>query len=76
MNIKLCSHVNMTLAERLAHNLKKRRGGMTQEQFAKKLGISRATLTRLENAAQNTTLQTIEQISKSCKCDVGELFRV
>lgn len=53
-----------------------RAGEMTQEQFAKKLGISRATLTRLESASQNTTIATLDQISKALKCDVGDLFEV
>lgn len=64
----------MGLAKRLSDNLRARRGKLTQEQFAKKLKISRATLTRLENCSQNTTLKTLEQISKSLKCDIGELF--
>lgn len=48
---------------------------MTQERFAKKLRISRATLTRLESASQNTTITTLDQISKALKCDVGDLFK-
>jgi len=64
----------MGLAEKLAKNLKRRRGEMTQGQFARKLGISRATLNRLENAGQNTTISTLGQITKSLKCNVGDLF--
>jgi transcriptional regulator with XRE-family HTH domain len=66
----------MTLAEILAENLKARRGKLSQEAFARKLGISRPTLSRLESAAQNTTLQTLEQIAKSLRCDVFELLKV
>lgn len=65
----------MSLADKLANNLRTRRGDLTQEQFARKLGISRPTLTRLENGAQNTTIKTLDQIAKSLKCDVGDLFR-
>ncbi|HAW14783.1 MAG TPA: hypothetical protein DCW37_06210 [Cellvibrionales bacterium] len=64
----------MTLSEKLARNLKSRRGKLSQDAFARKLGISRATLTRLENAGQNTTLKTLNQICKSLRCDVGDLF--
>jgi transcriptional regulator with XRE-family HTH domain len=64
----------MDLAQKLAANLRARRGNKTQDEFARKLGISRATLSRLESAAQNTTISTLEQISKSLRCDVGELF--
>ncbi len=42
--------------------------------YAKKLGISRPTLNRLENANQNVTFATLEQITKSLKCDIGDLF--
>lgn len=65
----------MKLAAALSKNLKKRRGDLTQEAFARKLGISRATLTRLENCAQNTTLNTLEQITKALKCKVEDLFK-
>ena len=65
----------MTLADKLAKNLKARRGSMTQGEFARKLGISRATLNRLENGNQNTTLKTLNQITKSQRCDIGDLFK-
>jgi len=65
----------MKLAKALAENLRKRRGKQTQEVFARKLGISRATLTRLESAGQNTTITTLEQITKSLKCSIGDLFK-
>ncbi len=48
---------------------------MTQVSFARKLGISRATLTRVENAGQNVTITTLEQITKALRCDVGDLFK-
>jgi len=65
----------MKLEKRLAENLKARRGRQTQEVFAKKSGISRATLTRLENCSQNTTIKTLEQIAKSLRCDIVDLFK-
>jgi transcriptional regulator with XRE-family HTH domain len=64
----------MTLSEKLAKNLKSRRGKLSQDAFARKLGMSRATLTRLENVGQNTTLKTLNKISKSLRYDVGDLF--
>lgn len=66
--------MGMVLAEKLAENLRKRRGKMTQRQFARKLGISPATLARLELAGQNTTLATLEQLCKALKCDICALF--
>lgn len=47
---------------------------MDQGTYARKLGISRPTLNRLENATQNTTLTTLEKICRSLKCDIGDLF--
>jgi transcriptional regulator with XRE-family HTH domain len=65
----------MDLATRLARNLRKRRKHLTQEVFARRLGISRATLTRLESGAQNTTIRTLQQITKRLRCDIGDLFK-
>jgi transcriptional regulator with XRE-family HTH domain len=64
----------MDLAQKLDAKLRARRGKRTQDEFARKLGVSRATLSRLESGSQNTTISTLEQISKSLRCDVGELF--
>lgn len=72
----LMRQIAMNLAQKLAANLRTRRGNKTQDDFARKLGISRATLSRLESSAQNTTITTLEQISKSLRCEVGELFVV
>lgn len=71
---KACSHMDMSLARRLADNLRKRRSGKTQEVFARKLGISRVSLTRIENAEQNVSLKTLQQLCKALKCDIGDLF--
>jgi len=65
----------MNLAETLATNIRMRRGEKTQEAFARKLGISQATLARLESGAQNTTIKTLQQICKALRCDIGELFK-
>ncbi len=65
----------MDRAKLLGENLRARRGTMTQEAFAKRLGISRATLNRLENACQNITIATLDQIATALKCDVGDLFK-
>jgi len=65
----------MTLAEKLAKNLIALRGEQTQGVFARKLGISRATLNRLESVSQNTTLKTLEQITTSLNCEIGNLFK-
>jgi DNA-binding XRE family transcriptional regulator len=65
----------MSLSTKLANRLKTIRGKQTQGEFARKLGISRATLNRLESATQNTTLKTLEQLTKSLKCSIEDLFK-
>ena len=64
----------MSQVKKLADTLKSRRGNQTQAAFAKKLGISRATLTRLESCSQNITIKTLEQIADALHCDIGDLF--
>ncbi len=51
-----------------------RRGCLSQAAYARKLGISQSTLQRLEYAAQNTTLATLETIMKAPKCELPDLF--
>lgn len=64
----------LDLSNKLAKNLRKWRGNLTQGQYARKLGVSRPTLNRLENAGQNTTLKTLQKITKSLKCNISTLF--
>lgn len=65
----------MDLPNLLAKNIRALRGDKTQDAFARKLGISQATLARLESGAQNTTIKTLRQICKALRCDIGELFK-
>ncbi len=65
----------MDLANSLSKNIRALRGNKTQDAFARKLGISQATLARLESSGQNTTIKTLQQICKTLRCDIGELFR-
>jgi DNA-binding XRE family transcriptional regulator len=68
--------VRVDLARPLADSLRRlrREAGLSQVQMAKRLGISRPTLNRLESASQNTTLKTLGQLCRSLGCDVGDLF--
>ena len=63
-----------TLANRLARKLRALRGDAPQRTFARKLGISVATLNRLESCQQNVTLNTIEKLCARLKCKIGDLF--
>ncbi len=62
------------LAKQLGAFLRKKRGDLTYQQFARKVGISDSTLHRLEMGDQNVTLKTSEHLSGKFKCGIGEMF--
>ena len=63
-----------TLAIRLGKRLRELRGEEPQLQFAKKLGISKSSLNRMELGEQNVSLKTLDTLCRRLKRDVGELF--
>ena len=38
--------------------------GMTQEQFAERVGVKQSFLSRLENGEQNLTIETLQQLAQ------------
>lgn len=48
--------------------------GLTQGQLAKRAGIQRVTLNRIENGSQNATLETLEKLAGSLGVDVATLL--
>ena len=67
-------HVRQKLRKQLAAFLKKARGEMSYAQFAKRMGISAATLHRIEMCDQNVTLDTLEGIMERLKVSMAEIF--
>lgn len=67
----------MDFARQLADSLRRMRtdAGLTHREMARRLGISHATYTRLENVNQNVTLKTLTQLCRALRCDIGDLFR-
>ena len=63
-----------TLAKRLGRRLQELRGEESQLQFAKKLGISKSSLNRMELGEQNVSLRTLEILCRRLRCDVADLF--
>ena len=61
-------------AEILAKRLKELRGDKSQKDFARKLGIAGSQLNRLEQGVLNATLDTLDRICSSLKCQPSELF--
>ena len=66
----------MDLARRLAESLRRvrREAGLTQTTMAKTLGVSQATLNRLESGSQNVTLKTLQQLCRALDCGLDDLF--
>jgi DNA-binding Xre family transcriptional regulator len=59
--------------KRLAKKIRALRGEIPLRNFARRLGIAKSTLHRIE-MEENISLETLEQICKALKCDITELF--
>src|SRR5206468_267691 len=62
------------LARRLAGRLLELRGETPQYLFARRLGISKSSLNRIELGDQNVSLRTLDRLCGRLRCDVAELF--
>jgi DNA-binding Xre family transcriptional regulator len=67
--------VASSLQKQLGQFLRKKRGQMSYPAFARKVGISSASLHRMEMGDQNVTLKTLEHILKRFKCTVSDIFK-
>ena len=50
--------------------------GLTIRQLEYKTGISKSTLSRIENNQARLYLGSLEKISKALKCDLKDLFDI
>jgi transcriptional regulator with XRE-family HTH domain len=67
----------MTATERLAMRLKglrKRRNHMTQRELARRAGLSRAYVARLEIGRHDPTLSTLEKLAKALRVKITKLL--
>ncbi len=62
------------LQKRLAKFIKEKRGETSQREFARKIGVSQASITRIENHEQNVTLDTLEHLCRYYRVDIADLF--
>lgn len=62
------------LRYRLARFIKDKRGKKTLREFAKRYGLSKDTVMRIENEEQNITIDMLEHLCKVFRCDVKDLF--
>ena len=63
-----------SLQQQLGRFLRKKRGALTYEQFARRVGVSKSTLQRMELGEQNVTLDTLEQLKTRLKCRMSDIF--
>ena len=65
----------MPTQKRLAMKLKRLRAerGMTQETLAKRAGLARVHIARLESGNYDPALSTVQRLAKALKVKVGEL---
>jgi transcriptional regulator with XRE-family HTH domain len=63
-----------SMQKQLGQFLRKKRGGLSYPAFARKIGISSASLHPMEMGEQNVTLKTLEHILKWFKCSAGDIF--
>ena len=47
---------------------------LSQDECARKLGISKSSLNRIEIGQQNVSLRLLERLCARLKCDVADLF--
>jgi len=63
-----------SLAKRLGRRLRELRGDEPLESFAKELGISKSSLSRIERGEQNVLIGTLDLICERLGVDIGDLF--
>ncbi len=66
--------VASSLDKQFAGFLRRKRGEMTHVAFAKKIGISRSSLYRLEQGEESVTLDRLDSILSKLRCPVSEVF--
>jgi transcriptional regulator with XRE-family HTH domain len=63
-----------TFDTKLAKFLRKQRGEMTYDKFARKLGIKKSSLYRIENGQQSITLRMLQQIADRLNVNSTDMF--
>jgi transcriptional regulator with XRE-family HTH domain len=62
------------LRKRLAQKIRQARGTESQRDFARRLGISKSSLHRIEMSEQNVGVDMIELFCQRLKCGLLDLF--
>lgn len=69
----------MQTGDIMKNHLKKlrfKKNGMTQEELAKRAGISRQTVIAIEKGRFNPSIRLVLKFSKILKCNIEELFEL
>jgi len=68
---------NAKLTKTICKRIKKYRNdkGLTQEDLAEKVGVSRVYIGYVEQGRNTPSLEVLEKIAKSFKVDVGDLLK-
>lgn len=53
---------------------RRRRAGLTQQQVAERLGVSKSRISEYENSEINMSIITAKKLAVICGCDINELF--
>lgn len=67
--------VRTTLDRQFAVFIRKQRGEMPYRDFARKLGISKSSLARLEMVEESITLKRLNQVLNRLKCQPEDVFK-
>jgi len=63
-----------TLRQQAAYFVRKKRGSLTQVQFARRVGISDSTVCRLEAGKDNFSEETLSLICRAFNCTLQDIF--
>ena len=63
-----------TLRQQAAYFVQKKRGSLTQLQFARRVGISDSTVCRLEAGKDNFSEETLTLICRAFNCSLQDIF--
>ena len=76
LNLFSGSFFPVTLAGQLAETVRRLRlsADLTQKDLAKRLGLSHATLHRIERGAYNPSLRVLEELCEALDCRPGDLL--
>lgn len=64
----------VNLREKLAESLRARRGKMTQQAFARRVGLHQSSVNRIEQGLQNVTIDTLQVLCERLRCRASELL--